>query len=159
MREDSTSYSLTRSKGESFPSSMWKSELAGVTELISEASLGRFFIEPSIAELASKNRTEEDVELLESNLEKMHNCFEESEILELDRQFHLLLAEATNVHFLPKVLEPLLYLSKAQEELDKYPDNVQKERILLEHKTILSYIKSQDSSSAINAMNSHLNCA
>lgn len=65
-------------------------------------------IEPSIAAMAAKNRTEDELNLLRDNHRKLTEWKEDYQLLaNLDGEFHLLVANASDNPIMPLVIEPI----------------------------------------------------
>ncbi|VAX28695.1 Transcriptional regulator, GntR family [hydrothermal vent metagenome] len=117
-------------------------------------------LEPSIAYFAAKNRTEEDLELIEKNLrliEKNHDNPEES--AKYDIEFHDSLARASKNMLFVLMMRPLHKLippikSKIHAELKGSTDVA-----LLWHAKIYQAIKNKDAERARDAMIEHLRIA
>lgn len=117
-------------------------------------------LEPSIAFFAAKNRTEEDLELIEKNLkliEKYHDDPKES--AKYDIEFHDSLAKASKNMLFVLMMRPLHKLippikSKIHEKLKGSTDVA-----LLWHDKIYQAIKEQNAEKAKKAMIEHLRIA
>jgi GntR family transcriptional regulator, transcriptional repressor for pyruvate dehydrogenase complex len=68
----------------------------------------RFYVEAALAALAAVEATDEELDRMRVLLERMENCFvkkEDDDFVDLDAQFHVLVAESSKNRVLMKVLE------------------------------------------------------
>lgn len=82
------------------------------SNLIQQIIEVRRIFEPEIAKLASVNRTREDVEVLEQNIEDLIKCDPDNTQLEVDiiNRFHMNVAKATNNPIITISMEPVYSL-------------------------------------------------
>lgn len=82
------------------------------SNLIQQIIEVRRIFEPEIAKLASINRTESDIQVLEQNIEDLINCNPDNTQLEVDiiNRFHMNVAKATNNPIINITMEPVYSL-------------------------------------------------
>jgi GntR family transcriptional repressor for pyruvate dehydrogenase complex len=124
-----------------------------------EVIQARIIIEPSIAEYAAINRSEEDLAAMLENIEAMKKNNDQAEHARLDSDFHLLIAEASGSHIMPLILEPIHRLMpKIKKEIMSVIPGA-KEAAITWHKKVIDAISSKDPKAAYFAMKHHLEIA
>lgn len=120
----------------------------------------RQILEPAIAYSASLNRTDQDIQKLEENINQLKNCTDDFiELAKLDMQFHLLLAKASHNRVVPLLLSSI-YNLVPEFNPSIYEVNLDaKEKALELHAKILNCVKNRDAGAATLAMTEHLNNA
>lgn len=117
----------------------------------------RLALEPAMMEAVAKNATDEELqEILQLEREEAR-AFEEGkkDFLELDKQFHAMLAKATHNSVMERLIPTLqapIYYQMAEERM---PLEVKKEALLL-HESITKFLKLRDATGAALAMRYHL---
>ena len=120
----------------------------------------RQMLEPSIAGLAARNRSAEDLKLLAADIEALRTCaggFEE--LAKIDTQFHLNVAKASRNSLMPLLLEPIHRLipeikSKVYATIEEAKDSA-----VVWHQRILDQIAARKPAAAEKAMAEHLRIA
>jgi len=118
-------------------------------------------VETEIAELAAKKATPEDIDAISESLNKMKGAVTNiSEIMEIDREFHINITRAAHnnllfsmMTYLSNLLTEKLWIN-LKEKSWTIPGRPQK--YLEEHNEILNAIKNKDSKGARNRMYDHL---
>lgn len=120
----------------------------------------RLLIEPHLAELAAKNRTEEQLESIkEAFLMNVRDNLEHSTEHIGDRLFHIRIAESSQNDAFAFFLSFLLskhYTEFFSRMRSLYTPEDMPLRSQLEHQEIMTAIQNQDAQSAHNAMKKHL---
>lgn len=121
----------------------------------------RQMIEPHIAKLAAKNRTDDDLKKFEFNLEKFIDRDQDSqEIARLDVEFHMTIAHASGNPLIPLIMDPLFsMLPKIKALIVSHLKKVKSDNAPIYHQKIFNMIKIQDESGAFDAMKAHLEIA
>jgi GntR family transcriptional repressor for pyruvate dehydrogenase complex len=119
----------------------------------------RLMFEPSIAEEASLNRNEEDVNKLKINFNKMKDNNDSKVHAQLDVEFHSLIAEATHNNLIPLLTDPIYRLMPEIKKLvmKNVPD-ARKSALKL-HKDIIDSIEEKNPEKAFKSMKKHLSVA
>ena len=119
----------------------------------------RMAFEPQIASMAALNRSEEDLELLEANLEEFASCDPDNTQQEsdIDNKFHLLIARATANPIVIVTMEPIHNLLPRMRNFIYANIDGEKEITLGYHKEIVNAIGEQDADRAYEKMHAHLN--
>jgi len=120
----------------------------------------RQIIEPGIAYLAALNRTDEDIEKLQKDIEDIkNNDGDPIKHGEYDMSFHMHLSQASQNKLLPLLLKPIHRLMPAVKTkiLTNVDDAI--EAAIIWHTKIFEKIKNQDPEGAKNAMIAHLKVA
>lgn len=114
-------------------------------------------LECSIARLAAASRTEDDVEALRENLRRMDSAekLDRSQTIEIDMEFHVLLAKATHNPFFLIVTRPINELLRSL-YIDKVGYMSLSEQTKREHGAILDAIAKRDPIAADRATRNHL---
>jgi GntR family transcriptional repressor for pyruvate dehydrogenase complex len=118
----------------------------------------RQILEPSIARMAAENRSENDLSKLRKITEKFINCREDDyqKEGELDKDFHMLLAEASGNPIIPVMVQPIFELMpKIRTLVYAHVDHARSTAVEL-HQRILDNIERKDAEGAFKAMNDHL---
>jgi len=121
----------------------------------------RKMIEPPIARLAAKNRTEADIKKFEKNLEDLKKCADNDFKKEglLDRDFHMLIANASGNPMIPMMVEPIFQIMPRVKMLIYAEVDVAKKAALDYHSRIFEKIKNQDEQGAYDEMKIHIKIA
>ena len=120
----------------------------------------RQIIEPGIAYLAAKNRTDENLVKLEKDLVNLkNNDGDPAKHGEYDMAFHMHLAQASKNKLLPLLLKPIHMLMPSVKS--KIMSNVEeaKEAAVVWHTKIYNKVKDQDAEGAKISMIAHLEIA
>jgi len=130
-------------------------------EYIMEVMEVRKLFGPQLAKLAAQNRTEKDLANIEETIEELKECpandFKKEG--EIDKNFHLHIAEACENSIIVIMLKPMYRLMPTIRSL-VYKDNLSvKSQALDYHKKIFKKIKDQEPSEAYNLMKDHLKVA
>ena len=121
----------------------------------------RQIVEPALAGLAAKNRTDEDIRLLKKNMKALSDCDPENAMAEaeLDLQFHTLIANASCNPIIPVILQPLYGLMPKIKALVIENIADAKTAAVEYHQKIVDQIIAADEQGAIHAMIEHLKIA
>lgn len=120
----------------------------------------RQLIEPSLAEEAALQRTEEDLGRLRHDMEKLRSCLEDSpELAALDMAFHLDIARATQNLLMPLLLDPIHRLMPEIKSSVYATVRNAKGSALVWHEKILEMVAAKDPGGARSAMVNHLKIA
>lgn len=129
-------------------------------DYIREMVHARQVLEPSFAASAAVRRTDEDIEVLSDDLEKLKNYEGEfEELARLDMKFHNDIAAASHNQILQAVLEPLIFTYSPSIEVKSFiyeTVGTAKESAYDKHKEILDYIIEKNPDAAYKAMTEHL---
>ncbi|MEM6723322.1 MAG: FadR/GntR family transcriptional regulator [Bacteroidota bacterium] len=118
----------------------------------------RVILETSIAQLAAKHRSEEDIKAMQKALDAHHlKIVEKEDAVEEDLMFHLKIADASKNTVLKSLMliivpEILQYFKK-----HKVCDEQRAETVVAQHKEILNHIIDQNPEKAGESIRSHLN--
>lgn len=110
-------------------------------------------LEPYTCELAAKEMTEDDINLLKENIINMEEAIknnDESMFKTLDNEFHNIIIESTNSSFISEILEKYVPLMHAINLLKPMEKSIQ------DHKNILDALIEKDSLSASQLMRYHI---
>jgi GntR family transcriptional repressor for pyruvate dehydrogenase complex len=121
----------------------------------------RQILEPDIARMAALNRTDEDIAKLRRLLDKFIKCREDDYSREgnLDKDFHLLLANASGNPIIPLMVQPIFELMpKIRTLVYAHVDHAKSNAVEL-HERILNNIEQQNEQGAYQAMQDHLDMA
>ncbi len=118
----------------------------------------RKMFEPTIARLAAVNRTEKDVQKLEKSLEELkqspsNNYYKQGQI---DRDFHLIIAEACKNPIIPVIVTPIFKLMPKIRSLVYANIDTAKSEAVDYHIKIVDAIKASDADRAYQMMVEHL---
>lgn len=119
-------------------------------------------IETSTAALAAKNRTEAQVEELNSLCNQMEKAVGDPDsFAELDYKFHLTIAEATGNPLYVYIVKPLREIIKHSITVGRLAQSSDREqnRILKDHRVIQTAISQRDGQAATAAMADHFSAA
>lgn len=120
----------------------------------------RQMVEPQVARLAAKNRTEKDLKTLEDNLTKLEQCAPDHEKeAELDLEFHRTIALASGNPIIPILLDPVFSLMPKIKTLIISHVSDAKTSAVEYHQKIIDNIKAQKEEGAYQAMTEHLKIA
>ena len=121
----------------------------------------RQMIEPHIAKLAAKNRTEQDIEKIELNIEKFLDRDQDAQQLaQLDVEFHTAITQASGNPLIPLIMDPLFsMLPKVKALIVSNLKKVKSDNAPNFHQKIFDKIRMQDENSAFDAMKAHLEIA
>ena len=121
----------------------------------------RQILEPDIARMAAANRTTEDISNLKKLMEKFIKCRSDDFQREgnLDKEFHLLLANASGNPIIPVMVQPIFELMpKIRTLVYAHVDHAKSTAVEL-HERILQNVEDQNEAGAFNAMTEHLKMA
>ncbi|MEP2717105.1 FadR/GntR family transcriptional regulator [Pseudophaeobacter sp.] len=119
-------------------------------------------IETTTAALAALNRTEEELQKLEDLCSQMEQSIGDPEAFaDLDYLFHLCIAEATQNPLYVYIVKPLREIIKHSITAGRLaqPSSSEQNRILTDHRIILTEITKGDASAASEAMKDHFSAA
>ena len=121
----------------------------------------RQMIEPHVAKLAARNRTEDDLQKFEKNLELFQDREQNSAMLaQYDVEFHMTIAKASGNPLIPLIMDPLFsMLPKIKTLIMKHLKKVNSDNAPNYHQKIYKMIKNQDEQGAFDAMTAHLQIA
>ena len=121
----------------------------------------RQMIEPHIAKLAAKNRTEQDIEKIELNIEKFLDRDQDAQQLaQLDVEFHTAITQAIGNPLIPLIMDPLFsMLPKVKALIVSNLKKVKSDNAPNFHQKIFDKIRMQDENGAFDAMKAHLEIA
>ena len=121
----------------------------------------RKIIEPQVCKIAARNRSEEDVQKLERNLRKFKssNPMDFRQEGELDREFHLIIANASGNRIIPIIVDPIFQLMPKIRTLVYAQIDKAKSAAFEYHDLIFKSIKEQDEEKAYYYMTEHLRIA
>lgn len=138
-------------------------EMSRTDDLMLHAIQMRQMVEPEVASAAAMRRTDAQLEKIEMNLAQMADCpvYNLDEELEIDRQFHSLVSEASGNPIVNLLMEPFynLFTNNKLPVFAKTTEmNTQGEKnVLMEyHTAIFQAIKIKDSREAYFVMRAHL---
>lgn len=119
----------------------------------------RLIVEPALAGQAARNRQEDQLLSLRTNLDTMARTPRESpEFLALNREFHTLVADAGHNRPLAALWSALSAIADGHEAGVRYRASDMNE-VLAAHKKILAAVEQQDEELASRAMHGHLTAA
>ena len=121
----------------------------------------RKIIEPAIARLAAINRTESDLKELEKNLNELKRCpinnfYKQGQI---DRDFHLIIANACKNPIIPVIVTPIFKLMPKIRTLVYANVETAKSEAIEYHVKVIDKIRSKDAEGAYRMMVEHLEVA
>lgn len=124
---------------------------------IEELWEGLFILDPALAELAAARRSVADVEALASNVKSTEVALQNGEsVVQLDIEFHSLVAEAAGNQALLVAREPLGRLLFPAFDVVMTRVGKAGERLLKAHKAIFEAIRDQDAEGARKWMEKHI---
>jgi GntR family transcriptional repressor for pyruvate dehydrogenase complex len=120
----------------------------------------RQILEPAIVALASKHRTQADIQRMADDLELLKTCDEKfTELSRIDTQFHVDIAKSSGNSLMPLLLDPIHRLIPEIKSSVYATVKEARESAVLWHKRILDGIIKGDSGAARQAMVEHLKIA
>ena len=121
----------------------------------------RKMLEPQVAGLAALCRTEEDIAAFHKNQEDLIKCpvTDYKREGELDRDFHIILAKATQNPMVPMIVEPIFQVMPRIKLLVYKVVKKAKEAALDYHALIAEAVIEQDEQRAVRLMKEHLEIA
>lgn len=133
-------------------------DFAGVdSELLEEIIVARKAIERVSVTLASRNRTDNDIERISRSLEEKKEYIDNIEkSVQADMAFHRNIATASKNRVLLKLMDSITEYQKYSQILTAYLAN-EDERTAESHERILKAIIEQDETAAEKAIDEHLN--
>ncbi len=121
----------------------------------------RKMLEPEVARRAAQNRSKEDADELQLIFNKLDKCTEEDfgREGELDRDFHLKIAESCGNPVIPMLIQPIYdFMPKIKTLIYANITHV-KSTAQLHHRRILEMILTQNSQGAFEVMGEHMQLA
>ena len=121
----------------------------------------RKMLEPEVARRAAKHRSTEDANELQKIYDKLEKCTEEKfgREGELDRDFHLKIAESCGNPVIPMLIQPIYdFMPKIKSMIYANITHV-KDTAQQHHRRILEMILIQDSQGAFEVMREHMQLA
>ncbi len=120
----------------------------------------RQILEPAIAELAAKNRTDDDLNRLAADIDALRQAeADQRELSDLDTQFHIDLARASGNSLMPLLLDPIhRLLPEIKTSIYAAVDDA-KESAVQWHSEIFEAVRSGSAVAARAAMVEHLKIA
>lgn len=117
----------------------------------------RRIIEPEIARSAALNRTEQDIEQMQFEIDQMAT-FEgpAEELAKFDMNFHLAIAKSTQNRLLPLMLKPVFRLMPEIKSMIISDVPEARNSAIIWHTKILKAIKESDADTAYEEMKQHL---
>lgn len=117
----------------------------------------RRVIEPEIARSAALNRTEQDIEQMQFEIDQM-TTFEgpAEELAKFDMNFHLAIAKSTQNRLLPLMLKPVFRMMPEIKSMIISDVPEARNSAIVWHKKILKAIKDGDADTAFEEMRQHL---
>ncbi|MFC1483431.1 FadR/GntR family transcriptional regulator [Candidatus Neomarinimicrobiota bacterium] len=118
----------------------------------------RKLLEPNIARLAARNRTEEDVQELQSILKEFETTSEDKHQRqgELDRDFHMKLAYSTQNPIIPLIVDPVFQMMPKIKAIILTHVEQAHGSAVEHHRMILDKIVAQDADGAYQEMVEHM---
>lgn len=126
--------------------------------LITQIIEVRMMVEPEIAALAAKNRSEQDIEELKKNLLEFENCDPDNTQKEadLDNKFHLSITKSTSNPIMQIIMEPIYSLLPRMRNYIYANIEGEKPKTLASHTSLLAAIEKGEQDRAYEIMKSHL---
>ena len=112
-----------------------------------------------ILRLSAKNRTQEDLDYLHANIEKLKVTDDVAEEGIIDRNFHSRIAEASGNPVVSLMVDPIFRLMPRIKAMIYAEVDAAKGIALEFHQKIYNTIKDQDGEGAFEAMHAHLEIA
>ena len=127
-------------------------DLSFDSNLISQIIEVRRILEPEISRLAARNRTSEDVRILNENIKELENCDPDNTQQEVDtiNKFHMNLAKATGNPIIIISLEPIYSLLPRMRNFIYANVEGEKEFTMAAQKNILAAVEVNDEETAYN---------
>jgi GntR family transcriptional repressor for pyruvate dehydrogenase complex len=120
----------------------------------------RQILEPAVAELASRNRTDDDLKRLSNDIQLLSDCSDGAANLStIDTQFHIDISKASGNSLMPLLLEPIHRLIPEIKSSVYATVKEAKDSAIYWHKKIFDNIADRDSQGARTAMAEHLRIA
>ncbi len=120
----------------------------------------RQILEPAIVALASKNRSQDDIARMASDIELLKTCADEfTELSRIDTQFHIDIARASGNALMPLLLEPIHRLIPEIKSTVYATVQDARDSAVLWHQKILDEVVKGNSEGARQAMVEHLRIA
>lgn len=121
----------------------------------------RKMLEPEIAHLAAKKRSEEDLIVLRKNCEDLKRCMANDYYKQgqIDKDFHLNIAIASKNEIIPIIVEPMFRLMPKIRSLVYERIDTAMSSATTYHDLILESIEKQDAQNAYKMMAQHLKIA
>lgn len=119
----------------------------------------RLIIELAGSELAARRAAQHDIDRMREKLDEMSLSLDTEDntlLYRQDRQFHILIFEASGNQRMLETVESLRDLFLRLETLQAFHDSQGREQILMEHEKIYEAIRTHDPESAKKAMQEHL---
>lgn len=124
---------------------------------IEELWEGLFILDPAMAEMAASRRSTTLLRAMETNLKQTEEALQSGKsVVQLDIEFHSLVAEAADNHALLVAREPLGRLLFPAFDVVMTKVSSAGDRLLTAHKTIFEAIKNKDSEAAHKWMEKHI---
>ena len=126
--------------------------------LITQIIEVRMLVEPEIARLASRNRTEQHVLELSRNLEEFKKCDPDNTQKEadLDNKFHLSITKATANPIMQIIMEPIYSLLPRMRNYIYANIEGEKANTMNSHQKLFDAVSGKDEDQAYDVMKSHL---
>ncbi len=127
-------------------------DLSFDSNLISQIIEVRRILEPEISRLAARNRTSDDVRILNENIRELENCDPDNTQQEVDtiNKFHMNLAKATGNPIIIISLEPIYSLLPRMRNFIYANVEGEKEFTMAAQKKILAAVEINDEETAYN---------
>jgi len=127
-------------------------DLSFDSNLISQVIEVRRILEPEISRLAARNRTSDDVRILNENIRELENCDPDNTQQEVDtiNKFHMNLAKATGNPIIIISLEPIYSLLPRMRNFIYANVEGEKEFTMAAQKKILAAVEINDEETAYN---------
>ncbi|MBN2013184.1 FadR family transcriptional regulator [candidate division KSB1 bacterium] len=121
----------------------------------------RQMMEPQIAMMAARNRTDEDIRAFETNLAAFNAAEVDSALIaNLDLEFHKQISRACANPLIPVIMDPVLgMMPRIKTLIVSRLKHTNSENAVNYHQVIFDHIKAQDEQGAFNAMTQHLKIA
>lgn len=116
----------------------------------------RKMFEPELARLAALNRKDEDIDYLHENIEKLSQAKDVKYEGELDRDFHIKIAEASGNPIIPLMVNPIFRLMPKIRTIVYAKIDSAKSAALTSHKVICKNLENKDSNGAFESMLEHI---
>ncbi len=120
----------------------------------------RQILEPAIVELASKNRSDDDIKRMGDDIELLKTCADDFTVLSrIDTQFHVDIAKASGNSLMPLLLEPIHRLIPEIKSSVYATVKDARDSAVLWHQKIFEEITKRNNENARQAMVEHLRIA
>jgi GntR family transcriptional repressor for pyruvate dehydrogenase complex len=115
----------------------------------------RRIVEPAVCQRAAERATPAEIDALRQNLEETYLDLAPEDIARLDREFHLLLARASQNEFLVALMSALSdMIHSFRVSSQRISEN--RARSLDEHRRVFDAVRKGDGEAAYAAMNRHI---